>query len=436
MTATVERPPSLATEASAGLATFLTLSYVLVLNPVLLRQAGIDISAAFFATVVSAGLATLIMGLWAKLPFAIAPAPSITTFFVSYVCLTLNVPWQGALAAVILSGILSILMAALAVRQKLIDATPMGLKIGILFSLGGFLVANGLSQAKLIQFSGGFLQLSSPDRLWVNVTILMVGLLFTLLFQLRWMRFSGAPLVGILLATVIAAFFGIQSRVDAQLGPAMFSSVFAADFSMILDWRILSAMFVFFIIDFFGGIGKFIGLFGAMEGQESEVQQTPRLGRALYVDGAGNIIGGFLGASSLAVFISSAVGIKMGARTGRAAVVTAMLIFASLIAFPLVGAIPTEATSGILIFIGFLLIPWHALFGGRLDLGRMDYAVFALAAAVAFVTFGLDKSLFVLFLFYGIKALRGGINTESLFLGGAATFLGASVVADFFLRGG
>lgn len=115
-------PVNYKVEFSAGLSTFLTLSYVFLLNPILLAKSGMNISAAFFATVISASLATLLMGLWAKLPFAVAPAPSITTFFVSYVCLKLGLSWEAALAAVVLSGLLSIVMTYLSVRGKLIES--------------------------------------------------------------------------------------------------------------------------------------------------------------------------------------------------------------------------------------------------------------------------------------------------------------------------
>jgi AGZA family xanthine/uracil permease-like MFS transporter len=427
--------PSLSTEVYAGFGTFFTLSYVLVLNPILLKQTGINISAAFFATVVSAGLATLVMGVWVRLPFAIAPAPSITTFFASYVCLTLGLAWQTALAAVILSGFLSMLMAFLTVRKRLIDSTPSGLKVGILFAIGGFLFANGLVQAKIIQFVGGVLTIRPGDTWRTGLPILLAGLGITVLFRQKWMRFVGAPLAGILVAAIVAGFLGVRSKVEASLGREMFSAMFAADFSALADWRLISSVFVFFIIDFFGGLGKFIGLFGAMEGGDFEVRQSEKMGRALYVDGAANILGGVLGASSLAVFISSAVGIKMGGRTGRPAIVCALLIFASLIAFPLVGAIPTEATAGTLIFIGVVLIPWRSIFAKSLDLNIFDYIIFSISAVISFATFGLDKALLVLFGFYAFRAARKGISTETVFLGGATFFLAAAVIAELFLGG-
>jgi adenine/guanine/hypoxanthine permease len=426
--------PNLLTEVFAGLSTFLTLSYVLVLNPILLSQAGIDISAAFFATVISSALATLAMGLWAKLPFAIAPAPSITTFFVSYVCLTLGLPWQAALAAVILSGFLSWAMAALAVRQRLIESIPAGLKIGILFALAGFLFANGLTQAKLIGFTNGWIDLAKANPNLGATLTLLTGLSIAVISRLPWLRFSGAPLLGILVATAVAAYFGILGHTDAHLGPEMLSAVGQADFTLLFDWRMLTSMFVFFIIDFFGGVGKFIGLFAAIEDEELKAKSERQLGRALYVDGAGNILGGLLGASSLAVFISSAVGIKAGGKTGWTAVTVAALMAISLFAIPLVGSIPVEAISGILVFVGFILIPWPKIWRGELGLRWSDYLVFALAGLFGFLTFGLDKALLLLFAYYSFERLRAGFRRDEVLLYVVTLFLGAAVLSDMFLR--
>lgn len=188
--------PSFRVEFIAGLSTYLTLSYIFLLNPILLAKGGINISAAFFGTVISATLATLLMGIWAKVPFAVAPAPSITTFFVSYVCLELKLPWQAALAAVILSGGLSIVMTLALGAPKAHRFHPPALSAGVLFAVAGFLIANGLTQAKLISYSHGFVDISKlsvgvlTSR---NAVALCTGILVTLFFRRKWVRFTGAP---------------------------------------------------------------------------------------------------------------------------------------------------------------------------------------------------------------------------------------------------
>lgn len=423
------------TEIIAGLSTYLALSYIFLLNPILLNKVGIDLSAAFFATVISAGLTTLLMGMWAKLPFAIAPAPSLTTFFVSYVVLTLGLPWQGALAAVIVSGILSILMTHLSVRGKIIDIIPFALKTGILFAVGGFLIANGLTQAKLISFSNGLINLSAisiSSVLSANFLILCTGILVTLVFRSKWIRFPGAPLLGIIGAAIVAGYFGVKAVSGAQFSADMFLSVGQVDFSLFFDRRLLIAAIVFFIIDFFGGVGKFVGLFAVL-GDEFQKTEQKKIGKALYVDGIGNIIGGFLGASSLAIFVSSAVGIISGGKTGLTAVFTAVFIFISLVFIPLVGTIPIEATSGILVFVGFLLLPLKDIIQGRTSLSRFDICISFIAAAISFFTYGIDKAILFVFLIYTALKFKNGITKDDTILVVTTLLLLSATIAQYFM---
>ncbi|MGA9994395.1 MAG: NCS2 family permease [Pyrinomonadaceae bacterium] len=427
-------------EFVAGLSTYLTLSYIFILNPILLAGAGINISAAFFATVLSAALATLLMGVWAKVPFAVAAAPSITTFFVSYVCLKLGLSWQAAMAAVILSGILSVAMTWLSVRQNLIDSIPMPLRVGVVFAVSGFLIANGLTQAKLISYSGGLIDASKFNFALLispNAIVLYTGLLVTLLFRLKWLNFTGAPLLGILAASLTAAIFGIKSTTKAEFSRDMFSAIGSVDFRTLFDVRFVVAMLVFFIIDFFGGVGKYVGLFTAM-GQKVEEIDNKGLERSLYVDGFGNIIGGFLGASSLAVFVSSAVGIAAGGRTGLTAIVTAGFMLLSLISIPLVGSIPVEAASGILVFVAFLLIPYDSIFNRENNtnedvLTKFDILVCFLTALFSFLTYGIDKAILLVFVIYTALIIWNGPKKKDLILIITTTLLFIAVIAQIFL---
>lgn len=401
--------PGFRVEFIAGLSTYLTLSYIFILNPILLAKAGIDISAAFFGTVISATLATLLMGIWAKVPFAVAPAPSITTFLVSYV--SLEFPWQAAMAAVILSGVLSIVMTFLSVRKKLIASIPPSLTVGVLFAVAGFLIANGLTQAKLISYSNGFIDISKLNAdvpTWSNAVVLCTGLLVTLFFRQKWISFSGAPLLGILAASIVAAICGIKATTQAGFSTDMFSAVLRVDFSPLLtDSRFFMAMLVFFIVDFFGGVGKYIGLFAAIGGKAKQIPEK-NMEKALYADGFGTIFGGLLGAASLAVFVSSAVGIVAGGRTGLTAIVTAGFMLAGLLVMPLVGTIPVEATSGILVFVGFLLIPYDQLRNKQSALTRLDIIVSVVAALVSFATYGIDKAMLLVFVVYSWQIIRKG----------------------------
>lgn len=427
--------PSFRVEFIAGLSTYLTLSYIFLLNPILLSKAGINISAGFFATVVSATLSTLLMGYWAKVPFAVAPAPSITTFFVSYVCVKMGLSWQAALAAVVVSGVLSWGMAILSMRQKLIAAIPDALRVGVVLAVSGFLIANGLTQGKVISHAGGFIDVSKLSVAVLGspgAIVLYVGLIVALLFRLPAIRFSGAALLGILAASITAAMFGIKATTKAEFSWDMFSAVFRLDFRPLFDPRFSIAILVFFIIDFFGGVGKYVGLFKAM-GPEGKAIEERSMGAALKVDGVGNIIGGVLGASSLAVFVSSAVGIVAGGRTGTTAKVTAGFMAATLFVFPLVGAIPVEATSGILVYVGFLLIP-YADFGNRSNaLTVADKFWCLLAAIVSFLTYGIDKAILLVFVVYSVKSITKGEAKSHAILIAVTVLLLAAVVAQWLL---
>jgi len=422
-------------EFSAGLSTYLTLSYIFLLNPILLSKAGMDISAAFFATVVSAAAATFIMGAIAKLPFAVAPAPSITTFFVSFVCIQLGLSWQGALAAVVLSGVLSILMTKLSIRGKLIDTISTPLRVGVLLAISGFLVANGLVQGKVVSYNNGlfdFAKFNFNNLISPSAIVLYTGLAVTLLFRMKWFRFSAAPILGILSAAILAASFGIKSGTKAKFSTDMFGSVGQVDFSSLLDSRFIIAMLIFFIIDFFAGVGKYIGLFSAMGDKGKEIEKKG-MGNALYVDGFGNIIGGFLGASSLAVFVSSAVGIRAGGKTGWTAIFTSMFMLLGLFIIPLVGAIPVEATSGILIYVGCILIPVKDLQPKNGVLSIFDVVASSVAFLISFFSYGLDKAILLVFLVYTIKILLRGPKKDDLILILTTLFLLAAIIAQMFL---
>lgn len=428
-------PVNFKEEFIASISTYLTLSYIFLLNPILLSQAGIDINAAFFATVVSAMLCTFLMGCF-NLPFAIAPAPSITTFFVSFVCLKLELSWQIALAAVVFSGIFSIIMTMFSIRHKLINSIPYSLKIGLVLSISGFLIANGLYQGKIISYSEIFINFSNCDlNLFIspNAITLFTGLFTTLILKTKWLRLSSAPILGIICASIVAALFGIKSSSKIYFSSKMFSSLGQADFSGLFKSEFLLAICLFFIIDFFAGIGKYVGLFGIL-GQQGIKMQNKGIGNALYVDGIGNIIGGLLGASSLAVFVSSAVGIKAGGKTGWTAYFLAALMFLSLFTIPLLGAIPPEATSGILIYIGLLIIPSKIIDNKDGNLSMFDKIVVISAFMISFLTFGIDKAILFIFLIYTGKIfLRGATKNDLILILTTLLLLIAIIAQEFFI---
>jgi AGZA family xanthine/uracil permease-like MFS transporter len=436
-----QQKPSIYVEIFAGVSTYLTLSYIFIVNPLLLSKAGISISSALFATVISAAASTLLMGLWAKVPFAVAPAPSITAFFVSYVVLGMGLSWPAAMAAVVVSGFLSIAMAQ-SVRKRLIESIPVPLRVGIIFAVSGFLIASGFTQAKVISYSAGlldFAKLTASAFISPGAIVLYTGLAVTVVFRQKVLKFAGAPLCGIGVAAVVAASYGIKSTSSAEFSwEAMTAQVGQVDFSglLVLDARFILAMFVFFVIDFFGGVGKYVGLFTAMGKKVDEIDPIS-LDRSLKIDGVGNILGGFLGASSLAVFISSAVGIAVGGRSGVTAIVVAILMLLSIFTIPLIGTIPVEATSGILIFVAFLLIPYKTILGTTYEdkpserLSPFDISVCLIAAVISFLSYGIDKAILVVFVTYTGLILWKGATKKDIILIVVTLLLSVAVIFQF-----
>jgi adenine/guanine/hypoxanthine permease len=305
--------------------------------------------------------------------------------------------------------------------------------LGVLASLAGFLVASGLKQAELVGYAGNYLDIAGfrPSELWSgNALVFATGLLVTLLFRQRRLRLAGAPVLGIAAATGVAAITGVHETARARLSSEMFAAVGQLDFSPVFaDTRFFLATLIFFIIDFFGGVGKYIGLFATM-GQGTNELSDARVGRALYVDGIGNVLGGLVGASSVAVFVSSAVGIAAGGRTGLTAVVTAGFMLASLWMVPLVGAIPIQATSGVLVFVGFLLVPWRRFRGLESGYSRFDAIASGAAALVAFATYGLEKAMLLVFLVYSAVVIRRGQARSHGLLLAVTLLLLAAVIAQ------
>ncbi|MDR3612681.1 MAG: NCS2 family permease [Candidatus Obscuribacterales bacterium] len=393
------------TEVVAGLSTYLSLAYILVLNPAILSHTGMDTSAILFATAIASGVATLAMGLWAKLPFAVAPGLEMSGFFAFSVCGSLGMTWQQGLGTVFWSGVLCIILTLLPVRQKIIDSIPAGLKINIGVSVGVFVATIGLFVSKILSFKNGLPDFSNwgPERLTSHEAIVLyIGFSAAIVLGLKRFRFLGSILVAIIVAAIACSLLGITVKSPPQLSPAMLGSLFRMDItSVVTDRRALSVVLIFFIIDFFGGIGKFIGLTAATNLQSNG--QVRNIEKGLYVDGAGTVLGAVTGTSSLIAFVESAVGIAAGGRTGITAVVCGLLLLVSLVFTPLVALVPAEAAAGITLYVGWLLLPVRHFRDEQTTFGRFDVFVAIMMGAISLVTFGLDKAMLVGFLAYTIR---------------------------------
>ena len=410
-------------ELFAGLSTFLSLSYIFVVNPAILSEAGISTSVAFFATIVGSVIATLLMGLWARLPFALAPGLEMNAYIAYVVVGVLGFTWQGALGAVFWVGVLTVILSFTPLRTNIIKAIPDKLKSGLAASVGVFLMLIALKVSGLLAYEGiqvkGIGLLTSKEAY-----IFYVGLVLVLLF--RYFKVKGSVLLSIIGAALFAHYLGVGQPIEPiQLSKEMFAGTFAFDLGVILDPRIWTVIIVLFILDFYGPIAKLIGLTRNTNIVDSE-GNLPCMKEGLVVDGIGTVIGAAAGTSNLITYVESAVGIGEGGRTGLVAVVVAILMSLFLFLVPLINLIPVAATTGALFFVGLTIFP------NRKELKTYqwtDFVAVALMVLVTFFTFGLDKAMFAGFAaFLVLFAVQGKWRELNPYLIGSTIILLLSIL--------
>lgn len=397
-----KRGSNFKTEIFAGLSTFLSLSYIFVVNPAILSAMGLSTSAIFFATVIGSVIATLLMGLWARLPFAVAPGLEMNAYVAYVVVGLMGFSWQSALGAVFWSGVLTVLLSFTSLRVNIIKAIPDKLKSGLAAAVGVFLMLIALKVSGLLAYEG--IQVKGLGLLGSNEAIIFyVG--FALVAILKYFKVRGAVLLSIIGAAILAHVIGVgQPIAPISLSRDMFDGLFALDWRIIFNPKIWSVILVLFILDFYGSIAKFIGL-TRNTSIVDENGNVPRLKEALIVDGAGTVIGAATGTSNLITYVESAVGIGEGGRTGLVAVVVAVFMALFLLLIPLINLIPVVATTGALFFVGLMLFP------NKKELKTYTWTdIFAVAAMVIVTiwTFGLDKAMFAGFLAFIIAFIIQG----------------------------
>jgi AGZA family xanthine/uracil permease-like MFS transporter len=418
-----KRGSSFKIEIFAGLSTFLALSYIFVVNPAILSAIGLSTSAIFFATIVGSVIATLFMGLWARLPFAVAPGLEMNAYVAYVVVGVLGFTWQGALGAVFWSGILTVILSYTSLRVNIVKAIPDKLKSGLAASVGVFLILIALKVSGLLAYDGikvkGLGLLTSHEAM-----IFYIGIILVLI--LRLFKVKGAVLISIIGAAIFAHFIGVAQPIEQiHFSRDMFSGLFALDWKIILNPKIWSVILVLFILDFYGSIAKFIGL-TRNTSIVDENGDLPRLKEGLIVDGGGTVLGAVTGTSNLITYVESAVGIGEGGRTGLTAVVVAILMSLFLLLIPLINLIPVVATTGALFFVGLTLFPNKKDF--------LTYTWIDIIAVVAMVlvtiwTFGLDKAMFAGFATFLVLSVLGGKWKEAnIYLVGSTVLLLLSII--------
>jgi AGZA family xanthine/uracil permease-like MFS transporter len=356
-----ENQTTIRQEMLGGLTTFVTMAYIVVVNPQILAQAGMPADGVVFATCVSAAVATLVMGLYANYPIALAPGMSLNAYFTYSVCIAMHVPWRTALAVVFLSGCLFLVLTVTRIREQIVNGMPDCLKHSTAAGIGMFIAFVGLRNAKLVvSNTATFVGLGSfADK---EVQTACFGLALTIVLMSR--KFPGAILIGIFGTAVLGMLRGIASWPSAIFAMPHPSSTFLQlDFRGAAHLGLLEILFAFLFVDLFDNVGTLVGV--CEQGGFIKDGKIPRVGRILIADAVGTIAGALTGTSTVTSYIESAAGVAAGARTGLSNIAVAALFMLATFCSPLAVAIPAYATAPGLILVGALMtqsiaqIDWH-----------------------------------------------------------------------------
>lgn len=352
-----EAGTSVRTEVMAGLTTFMTMAYILAVNPGILSAAGMDAGAVFTATAVASCIATLVMALYARLPFALAPGMGLNAFFAYTVVLGMGHTWQMALTAVFLEGIIFILLTATKLREAIVHCMPLSIKKAISGGIGLFIALIGFKNAGIVAaFEPTLVKLG--DVTAAGPLVAFFGLLVTGVLLARKVR--GALLYGILAATILGIPLGVTNIAGFQTEhlfsiPSLEPLFFKIEFSEILTMDMAVILFTFLFVDMFDTVGTLIGV-SANAGMLDSEGRVPRARQALFADAVGTTAGALLGTSTVTTYVESASGVAQGGRTGLTALTVAGLFAASLLLAPIFLLIPAQATASALIVVGLFML--------------------------------------------------------------------------------
>ncbi len=347
-----EHGTTVRTELLAGLTTFLTMAYIIFVNPMMMADAGIDPGAAFVATCLAAAIGSLIMGLWANYPIALAPGMGLNAFFSYTVVGSMGYSWQVALGAVFLSGLMFFLLSIFRIREWIINSIPMALRSAIAAGIGLFLALIALKNAGIVVDHPATL-VSMGDLTQPGALLAAAG--FAVIVALAYRQVTGAVMIGILLITAISLITGLsQASGVVSAPPSLAPTLLQLDIKGALEVGMLSIIFAFLFVDLFDTSGTLIGVAQRANLVDAD-GKMPRLGRALMADSTATMAGAALGTSTTTSYIESAAGTAAGGRTGLTACVVALLFLLSLFFSPLAGAVPAFATAPALLFVAVLM---------------------------------------------------------------------------------
>ncbi|OYW09850.1 MAG: guanine permease, partial [Acidobacteriia bacterium 12-62-4] len=338
------------TEILAGCTTFLTMAYIVFVNPSILAQAGMPAAAVTAATCLAAGLASILMGAVARYPLAMAPGMGLNAYFTYAVVQGMGVSWQTALGAVFLSGAAFLLLTLTGLRRRLVEAVPPSLYAAVAAGIGLFIAFIGLKNAGIV-VAHPATALALGDLRSPGPATALGGLLFTAILLVR--RVPGAMLLG-LVATALAAGWGGRTAPDASL-TAIAATAGQLDISGALRLGLLEIIFAFLFVDLFDNLGTLLAV-SKRAGLQDSAGRIPRVDRILLTDSVATMGGALLGTSTVVSYIESAAGVAAGGRSGVTAIVTGLLFLGSFLVAPWLGAVPAYATAPALILVGALMM--------------------------------------------------------------------------------
>jgi AGZA family xanthine/uracil permease-like MFS transporter len=347
-----EQGTDVRTELLAGLTTFLTMAYIIFVNPSILGDAGMPKDAVFVATCVAAAIGTLIMGLYANYPIALAPGMGLNAYFAYSVVKGMGFPWEAALGAVFISGMLFVTISVLRIRELIVNGIPHSIRTAITAGIGLFLAIISLKNAGIIAaHPATYITLGNLHA--APALLAIVG--FFLIVALDRLKVKGAILIGIVAVTILSFFFaGNKFMGIVSTPPSIAPTLFKLDISKALSIGILNVVLVFFLVELFDATGTLMGV--ANRAGLLKAGKMDRLNKALLADSGAIVAGSFLGTSSTTAYIESAAGVQAGGRTGLTAVAVAVLFLACLFIAPLAGAVPAYATAPALFYVSCLML--------------------------------------------------------------------------------
>jgi adenine/guanine/hypoxanthine permease len=441
-------------EVMAGITTFLTMAYIIAVNPMILGDAGMHRGALVTATCLAAGLTTILMGVYANLPFALASGMGLNAFFAYSVVIGMGVDWRLALGAVFVEGIIFIILSLTKVRETVVNIIPMNLKLAVTGGIGLFIAFIGLMNAGLV-VAGKGTPVTIGNFVTPNVIIASIGVIIIAVLYKN--NVKGSLLWGIVISTLLAwayalldpqaaSYYGIYLPNGVFRYESLRPIAFQLDLTHMLDpkliWTFITVTFTFLFVDFFDTVGTLVGVASKAD-MLDENGNVPSAGKALLVDSIGTTFGALVGVSTVTTYVESSAGVAEGGRTGLTAVVTGVLFLAALFLSPLFVAVPGCATAPALIVVGFMMMenivkinftdftegipafltiammPLTYSIGDGLIIGVLSYAILNFLNNI----FGKDESkkkkvsfvIYILAVIFIVKLIFTGLNASGFF---------------------